>query len=208
MRNIFIADDHPILIKGLQEFLEEKKWNILGTEKNGRSALNFIIEEEPNIAILDINMPEFSGIEIAEYCKKIKSTTKIILLTSHKEIDFFLKAKEYNVLGYLLKESALEEIEECLAVVINGASYFSKKIRNHLRFKQESNTLLKGLTMSEIRILKYVSESKPSSEIARLLFLSPRTVERHKSNIIQKLNIKTENRALNKWVEENKKSLF
>ena len=208
MRNIFIADDHPILAKGLKQFLEEKKWNVLGIENNGRSALNFIIEKKPDVAILDISMPLLSGIEIAEQCKKIKSSTKIILLTYHREIDFYLRAKEYHVFGYLLKESALEEIEDCLTSVTNNTPYFSKKISKYLQFKKESNALLKKLTMSEIRILKYISESKSSSEIARLLFISPRTVERHKSNIIQKLELETENRALNKWVEKNKKSFF
>ncbi len=208
MRNIFIADDHPILAKGLKLFLEEKKWKVVGTENNGRSALNFIIDKKPDIAILDISMPFLSGIEIAERCKKIKSSTKIVLLTSHREIDFYLKAKEYHIFGYLLKESALEEIEDCLTSVMNNTPYFSKKISKHLKFKEESNALLDKLTMSEIRILKYISESKSSSEIARLLFISPRTVERHKSNIIQKLGLETENRALNKWAEKNKKSFF
>lgn len=208
MRNIFIADDHPILMRGLKEFLESKGWTVIGTESNGRSALNFIVKNEPNIAILDISMPLLTGIEVAERCKKINSPTKIIFLTSHREIDFYLKAREYNIFGYLLKESALEEIEECLLSVINNTPYFSKKISKHLQFKEESDSLLKRLTMSEIRILKYVSESKSSSEIARLLFISPRTVERHKSNIIQKLELETENRALNKWVEKNKNLFF
>lgn len=208
MKGIFIADDHPLLIEGLRKFLEERNWKIAGTETNGRLALNFIVENEPEIAVLDISMPELTGIEIAERCKKIKSPTKIIFLTSHREIDFFRKAKEYNILGYLLKESALEEIEECLISVSNNTPFFSKKIKKHFKFKEESNELLQKLTISEIRILKYVSQSKSSSEIGRLLFISPRTVERHKSNIIQKLELKTENRALNKWVEKNKQFFF
>lgn len=208
MRTIFLADDHPLLMEGLKEFLKAKRWDVIGTETNGRSALNFIIEKKPDIAILDISMPMLSGIEIAERCYKIELPTKIILLTSHRDIDLYLKAKEYHIYGYLLKESALEEVEECLNSVLRNTPYFSKKIMNLFRFKQDSNALLKELTMSEMRVLKYMSESKTSSEIARLLFLSTRTIEKHKSNIIQKLGLETKNRALNKWVEQNKKSLF
>lgn len=208
MRSIFLADDHPLIMIGLKDFLKQKGWNIIGTENCGRKALNFIIENKPNIAILDINMPLLTGIEIAERCKKMNSQTKIILLTSHREIDFYLKAKEYNISGYLLKDSGTEELEDCINSVVKDVPYFSKKIKNYLRFQKESNILLKKLTMSEIRILKYISELKSTSEIARLLFLSPRTVERHRSNIIEKLNLGSENRALNKWVEKNKKSLF
>ncbi len=208
MNRIFIADDHPLLIKGLHDFLTEKKYTIAGMECDGRSALNFIIKEKPDIAILDINMPLLTGIEIAERCKRAKLKTKIILLTSHKEIDFYVQAREYNIFGYLLKEFALEEIEQCLISVNHNTPFFSKKIEDYFRFKNESNELLRTLTQAELRVLKYMSDSKTSVEIARLLFISPRTVEKHKSNIIEKLELKSENRALNKWVEKNKKLLF
>lgn len=107
---IFIADDHPILLRGLKDFLTFKKFNIIGEANDGQAALNFILKEEPDIAILDITMPNLSGVEIAKICKQNKLLTKVILITMHKEITYYLNAKKHNIYGYLLKDFALDEI--------------------------------------------------------------------------------------------------
>ncbi|WP_237588656.1 response regulator [Polaribacter sargassicola] len=157
---IFIADDHPILIKGLKDILVEKKMNVIGTANDGQSALNFIIKEKPNIAILDVEMPNLTGIEIADECKKNNISTKIILITLHKEIDLYLKSKKLNIYGYLLKEFALQEIEICIDSVKNGSPYFSKQVKNHIGFTEENDNILKELTLTERRILKLIAKHK------------------------------------------------
>jgi DNA-binding NarL/FixJ family response regulator len=206
--NILIADDHPILSKGLISLLQELGYNIVSSELDGRAALSFIIKHKPEIAILDIEMPFLTGIEVARECEKLNLETKVVLLTLHKEIDFFLEAKKYNVFGYILKEFALEEIEECISSIRNNMPFFSKKVKDHFTFLEESNAILKELTPAELRILKYMAEFKTSKEIAELLFLSPRTIEKQKSSIIEKLDLPKENRVLNKWVEKNKNLFF
>lgn len=208
MMDIFIADDHPILSKGLISLLQELGYNIMGTEVDGRAALNFIIKHKPEVAILDIEMPFLTGVEVAKECNRLNLKTKVVLLTFHKEIDFFLEAKKYNIYGYILKEFALEEIEECIYSIMNSTPFFSKKVKDHFTFLDESNTILKEMTPAELRILTYMAELKTSKEIAQLLFLSPRTIEKQKSNIIVKLNLPKENRALNKWVDKNKNLFF
>lgn len=202
--NIFIADDHPIVIKGLNSILEEKKMRVVGTADNGRSALNFIIKNKPDIAVLDIDMPCLTGIEIAEICKKNNLHTKIVLMTFHKEVTYYLKAKDYNVYGYLLKEFAVEEIECCINSVQENIPYFSKKIKDFLGFTDESNEVLKNLSSKEQRILKLISQYKSNLEIGEILFMSHRTVEKHRSKIILKLNLERTTGVLSLWVQKNK----
>ena len=206
MRNleIFIADDHPILLKGLEEILVEKKFKVVGKATDGQSALNFIIKNSPEIAILDVEMPLKTGIEIAKECKKNNISTKIVLITLHKEIDLYLMAKEIGVFGYILKEFAIDEIESCLESVSNNIPYFSKELKKHMGFTEENNDILKKLSLSEKRILKLISQHKTNKEIGHLLFISPRTVEKHRSKVILKLDLSRETGSLLTWVLKNR----
>lgn len=204
MLKIFIADDHPLLLKGLENLLREKKYHISGTANNGQAALNFITKEEPEIAILDVEMPLLTGIEVAEQCKKLKLKTKVILITLHKDVNLYLAAKEFGVYGYILKEFAIDEIENCILSVSNKTPYFSKALKEYIGFTEESPSILNNLTVSEKRILKLISQHKTNKEIGHLLFISPRTVEKHRSKIILKLDLSRETGALSTWVFKNK----
>ena len=201
---IFIADDHPILVKGLQDLLVEKGYDVVGTATNGQAALNFILKETPDIAILDVEMPFLTGIEIAKAVSKENHPTKIVLITLHKEVELYLQTKKLGIFGYLLKEFALEEIEKCLDSVVAHQPYFSEKIKDMLGYTQESKNILNELTMTERRIIKLIAQHKSNKEIGHLLFISPRTVEKHRSNIINKLNIERKTGTLSVWVQKNK----
>lgn len=201
---IFIADDHPILLRGLKDFLTFKKFNIIGEANDGQAALNFILKEEPDIAILDITMPNLSGVEIAKVCKQNKLLTKVILITMHKEITYYLNAKKHNIYGYLLKDFALDEIENCLVEVLKGNRYFSKKIKNSLEFTEEDDEILSVLSSAELRIIKLIAQYKSNKEIGELLFISYRTVEKHRSNIIFKLGLEKRTGILLIWIQKNK----
>ena len=201
---IFIADDHPLLLKGLKEFLQEKMFKVIGSATDGQAAYNFIVKEQPDIAILDVNMPSLSGIEIAQQCQRGNLNVKIILITLHKEVELYLQAKKFNIYGYLLKEFALDEIEQCINSVSEGIPYFSDKIKNLMGFTDESNKVLKGLSMTERRILKLISQHKKTKEIGHLLFISPRTVDKYRSKAITKLNLSRSTGSLLIWVQKNK----
>jgi len=201
--SIFIADDHPLLLKGLEDLLLEKKMNLVGKASDGRSALNFIIKEAPEIAILDVEMPELTGLEVAKECFKHKLKTKIILITLHKEVELYLKAKKLNIFGYLLKEFAIDEIEICIKSVSKGTPYFSEKIKSLIGFTEESNTVLEALTPTEKRVLKLIAKHKTNKEIAHILFISHRTVEKHRSNVISKLELDHKTNSLAIWVQKN-----
>ena len=203
---ILIADDHPLVLKGLQDFLEEKGRTIVASANDGKEAYKLILKHQPDIAILDIRMPQLTGIEIAKLCKgKIK--TKIILITFEKSSVFYHEAKQHNIYGYLLKESALVEIENCLASVIKNVPYFSKDIE--AQFSKNNNPLvhLNKLTPSEKRILKLIAQNKTAKEIAEVCNISNRTVEKHKENIIKKLPIASHYNNLLIWAKENQDAI-
>lgn len=204
---IIIADDHPLLLKGLNDFLLEKEYNLIGSASDGQKALDMIEKLQPDIAILDIQMPLLSGIEIAKKCSEKNLKTKIILMTFHKEASLYFEAKELHIFGYLLKDFAIEEIENCIASVIQNRPYFSTKIKELLQLKTSKNNSLQLLTPSERKILKFIAKDKTNKEIADILFISPRTVEKHRSNIIQKLNLEPKTNSLLIWAKENQDSI-
>ncbi len=207
-QTIITADDHPLLLKGLNDFLLEKKYNIIGSGNNGKEAYNLIVKTNPDIAILDIQMPYMTGLEVAKECKKNKIETKIILITFHKEKVLFQKANELNIFGYILKEFAIEEIEICIKSVTEGIPYFSPRIKELLGINPYKETYLANLTPSEKKILKLIAKDKTNKDIASLLFISHRTVEKHRSNIINKLQIEHKTNSLLIWAKDNADKLL
>ncbi len=206
-KTIITADDHPLLLKGLNDFLMEKKYNIIGSAVDGREAYNLIVQEKPDIAILDIQMPYMSGLEIAQQCKTNNLETKIILITFHKEKVLFQKAQKLNIFGYILKEFAIEEIENCLQTVATGKRYLSPKIEP-LITGSTGDDVIEKLTPSEKKIIKLIAQEKTNKEIASLLFISYRTVEKHRSNIISKLKLEHKPNSLLLWAKENSNRLM
>ena len=202
-KKIITADDHPLLLKGLNNFLIEKNYNIIDSGTNGKEALELIVKLNPDIAILDIQMPYMTGLEVAKECKIKNIKTKIILITFHKEKMLFQKANELNIFGYILKEFAIEEIENCIKSVSNDVPYFSPRIKDLLGINPYKDSYLDLLTPSEKKILKLIAKDKTNKDIASLLFISHRTVEKHRSNIIQKLKLEYKTNSLLIWAKDN-----
>jgi len=205
--SIIIADDHPLLLKGLSDFLIEKGYNVVGQGHNGMEAYNLITKLNPDIAILDIQMPILSGLEIAKKCGHQQLKTKIVLITFHKEKELYFQAKELNVFGYILKDFALEEIETGINTIIEGQPYFSPKILELLSISDGNPNNFDELTPSEKKILKLIATDKTNKEIASMLFISHRTVEKHRSNIINKLNLEQKTNSLLIWAKEHQDKL-
>jgi DNA-binding NarL/FixJ family response regulator len=205
MLKIVIADDHPLLLEGLYNQLQNLGYTNLTKAVNGTEALRLIQEQQTDIAILDIEMPYLDGLSIAKYCKEEGSTTKFIILSYHKEPEFIAKAKNLNISGYILKEDALTEIQNCITAILKGKQYYSK-VFDTLDLGNTKNTLdlLENLSPSEFKILKLIAQSHTSKDISEQLFISERTVEKHRSNIIIKLNLKGKTNSLFEWAIENK----
>lgn len=207
--SIVIADDHPLLLRGLTDFLTSKGFNIVGSATDGKAAYNLIVKLKPEIAILDIRMPYKTGLEIAEDCLKNNLNTKVILITFDKEEELFEQARKFNVYGYILKEFAIEEIETCIKHVVNNKPYFSEEIASFLNASPLNSHLkdLEKLTKSELRIVKLISENKTSQDIAEELSISVRTVDKHRSNIVAKLGLDNKPTSLSIWANLNKAHL-
>ncbi len=206
-QTIITADDHPLLLKGLNDLLFEKEYNIIGSANDGKEAYQLILQKKPDIAILDIQMPFMSGIEIARKCREQAPETKVIFITLYKEKELYDQAQHLNIYGYILKEFALEEIETCLAQVAKGAHYYSPKIKELLGVSSDKKGILETLTPSERKILRLIATDKTNKEIASLLFISYRTVEKHRSNIILKLQLEPKTNSLLSWAKEHHERL-
>ncbi|WOD42038.1 response regulator transcription factor [Hwangdonia lutea] len=204
--SIVIADDHPLMLRGLSDFLTSKGFNIVGSAQDGNTAYNLIVKLKPDIAILDIRMPHKTGLEIAEACQKNNLDTKVILITFDKEEEVYDQAIEFGVYGYILKEFAIEEIETCIEHVVNNKSYFSEEIADYLKASsaEQKPEALASLSKSELKIIKLVAENKTSPDIAEELSISVRTVEKHRSNILAKLGLDNKPSSLSIWAGVNK----
>ncbi|EDM45619.1 putative nitrate/nitrite DNA-binding response regulator [unidentified eubacterium SCB49] len=205
---ILVADDHPLLLKGLLQELQAAGYNTTGAN-NSIEALNYIAKNDIDIAILDIEMPDLNGFEIIKKAKTQENATKFIILTSHKEKGFVVSASKLNISGYLLKDEPFSEINRCIKAVLKGDTYFSTtftSIFNH-SIAPELNRL-KLLSSSEKTIIKLVTQKKSTKDIAEILSISPRTVDKHRSNIIDKLGLMKGIDSLSIWTQENKEIIL
>lgn len=200
---IILADDHPLILNGTKAFLEKKWFEILDTATDGNTAYNKILKHQPDVAILDFDMPVLNGLEVAQALKRNLIPTRVVLLTLHKQ-EALLSEVGNTIHGYLTKDSALEELEDCLNHITRNNTYIGKKLKNNIHFSSDTNTTIDVLTVTELKILKYLDKNLNSTQIAEALFISKRTVEKHRSNIIKKLKIDSSNQnALFIWLKQH-----
>lgn len=215
VKTLLIADDHPIFRKGLMDLLQHSFPKVKIIEcHNGAEAIDGILKQKPDIAILDINMPEANGLDVCKHVIKQQSTTKIIILTMYQEKEMIKNAMLSGAMGYILKDNAVDEIMDCVNTVANGENYIGTAMlpyHNELSIedkkKQQLVEGLKALSQAELKTLKLVSQNKTSKEISELLFLSEKTVENYRSRICQKLELPPRNNSLVIWISENKELL-
>lgn len=195
--SILIADDHPIYRKGLRQVIESHpSFTVIGEASDGNEAVKAILELKPDLAILDIDMPEKNGLQVVRELQEEKSTTDIIVLTMYDDEEMFNEAMDIGVLGYVLKESAVKDIIESIRLVREGKHYISPSISSYLiqrdsrsRVLRKSMPSLDDLTAAEKKILGLIADGKTSKEIASELNISPRTVDNHRLNISTKLDL-------------------
>lgn len=201
---ILVADDHPVFRRGLAIMIAtDKNLKVIAEASNGKQALDSIQKFQPDIAVLDVNMPEMTGFDVARELQNSSLATNIIFLTMHKDEGMFNTALDLGVKGYLLKESAVEDIVAGIKAVSNGDNFISPQLTSFLFQRSRRNNIfnqneknISDLTAAERRVLKLIAEEKTSREIAEILFISVRTVERHRENICTKLNIHGSNALL------------
>ncbi|MBI5215113.1 MAG: response regulator transcription factor [Ignavibacteriae bacterium] len=211
--SIILADDHPVLRKGMLDILRsESSVRVIAETGNGDDALRLIESEKPNIAILDVEMPKKSGIEVAKSVQEQGLPTDVIILTLYDSENFFNQSLDVGVMGYVLKDSAVEDILECIQSVMEGKHYISPQLSNFLLRRRNRSSAgiekklgIDALTTMERKILKHISENKTTKIIAEELFLSPKTIDTHRHNICTKLEITGTNALLRFALEHRDK---
>ena len=206
---ILIADDHGLIRKGLKQLLDLKEQFEVLEAADGEQALQFVETQQPDIAILDIEMPKLSGFEVAQIVYQRGLSVNVVFLTMYSDEAIFNKAMDIGVKGYVLKENTVTEIENCIDVVSRGKYYLSPSIssflirRNQRVMSPESDKLgLDQLTSTERIILKELSNMKTNQEIAEEMGVSVKTIQNHRNNICSKLDLRGAH-ALLKFAVEN-----
>ena len=194
---LLIVDDHPVFRRGLREIIGENTgFCIVGEAADGAIGLRMAAELQPDIIVLDVDMPHLNGLQMARELRRLQSSAQIVFLTMYRDEDLFNAALDIGVKGYVLKENAGEEVVSALLKVADGKTFFSPALatigtRREDRVKSLllSKPSLDSLTTAETRVLKLIAEDRTSKEIAELLKISTKTVENHRYNICRKLNI-------------------
>jgi two-component system, NarL family, response regulator NreC len=194
---IALADDHTILRKGLRLLLErERDFQIVGEASNGREALEVIEQTRPEVAIMDIGMPILNGIEATKRICAGYPNTSIIILSVHADEAYILRALKAGARGYLLKDSAETDLIQAVRAVGAGKAFFSPAVSKVLADDYLRQIRQQGvedaydlLTARERELLQLIVELKPTREIAELLGVSAHTVDKHRGNLMQKLNV-------------------
>lgn len=206
---VYNADDHPIFRKGISDLIQEAaelEW--VGSAKDGKVALEDIRSLVPDIAVLDMEMPYQSGLDVVQTLVEEGIDTHFIVLTLHKEAAVLDNALKMGAKGYLLKESTERDILACIHAVAEGRVYVDPSLVQYLALqKKDKGDALAVLSDHEVDILRLISRQKTSAEIADMLFISPKTVANHRSNISKKLNLAGVQNGLLKWAMQHKGSL-
>lgn len=207
---VLIADDHELIRKGLKQVIEIQTNYRVYEAEDGKEALDKLIKFSPRVAVLDIDMPYVTGVDIARKVKTEGIETDVIFLTMHGDEQLFNSAMNLGVKGFVLKENTVSEIVDCLESVISGNHYISPSMSSYLIKRASKQVVLESdkmnlnlLTATEHKVMFQLGQMKTNSEIADSLGVSIKTVQNHRNNICKKLDIRGRH-ALLKYAVEKK----
>ena len=195
---LILADDHILVRGGLSRILEEEpSLEIVAEVGDGLELLSALNKVKPNLIILDVSMPNLRGIEAIPEIRRVQPDVKVLILTMHKEEEYLYQAISAGANGYLLKDDAERELFTAIESIRKGKVYISpgladQSMQNWARLRRGENDshVVEALTVRQREILKLIAEGKSNKEIGDLLCLSVRTVERHRANMMERLNIR------------------
>lgn len=203
---VLVADDHPLFLRGIVDFLHQLRYQNVLMARDGLSALQQILDHEPDIAIVDIEMPYLTGLEVAQKSREKGIDTRFILISYQQDPMIVQMASRLNVSAYILKEDSISLLDSCLQAVIRGETYFSTAIGSGKPNNPQA-AAIQDLTPTEKKILRMISEGKTSKTIAEEYGVSVRTIEKHRSNIIQKLDLEGSPTSLYAWTQKHRNFL-
>lgn len=210
---ILIADDHSMVREGLKQLIElEDDIVVVAQAGNGKEAIDKIVEYNPDVVLLDINMPEMNGLEVLEYLHQNNIESKVLVLTIHNEIEYLYKAVDIGVMGYVLKDSEADVLIKAIRSIQNGETYIQPNMASLLFRKLNnidnidySNT---KLTRREVEVLRLITDGLLNKEIAHRLCISEKTVKNHVSNIFKKIEVSDRTQAAVYAIKNNIVELF
>jgi two-component system response regulator NreC len=194
---LLLVDDHAVVRMGLRMLLDgEPDFDIVGEADSASEAINRIAQLNPEVVLMDIHLPDFSGIEATREIKRIYPETSVIALTIHESEEYFFKMLEAGASGYVPKRAAPEELKTAIRAAARGDVYIYPSlakllVKDYLGQQQPTRTQnsLDGLTSREQEVLTLLADGASNNEIAEALSISPKTVARHRENIMGKLNL-------------------
>lgn len=197
---VMITDDHSLIREGLKQLLEfDGSIEVVGEASNGVECLEKLNECNPDVLLLDINMPEKNGIEVLKQMKEDDSNIKVLILTVHNEMDYLMKAVDIGVDGYILKDSESAELKKAIGAVKDGENYIQPSLipalNSQLLSRDTDKDKISLLTNRELEVLVQVANGMFNKEIAINLNISERTVKNHISNIFKKIDVSDRTQA-------------
>lgn len=189
---VLLADDHPLVLEGFRACLETfAHIEIVATATNGRDALSLAGRYQPDIVVLDINMPELNGLDATELFRERLPEVKLLILSMHDNKEYVSTALLHGARGYVLKDVSTREVVTAIEAIHHGGTYFSASVSELLMTLSAEPAMATSLTSREQTVLLLLADGKSNKEVARDLDISVRTVETHRKNVKKKLGIDT-----------------
>lgn len=189
---VLLVDDHPLVLEGIRAIIETYSHiEVVGATSSAREALAIAGRTEPDVVMMDINMPDLNGLDAIELFKEQHPQTRLLMLSMHDSREYISTSVMYGASGYVLKDVSTSEIIAAIEAVAAGGTYFSSGVSDVLMRIEEAQKSCGPLTTREQSVLLLVAEGKSSKDVALLLEISTRTVETHRKNIKKKLGIAT-----------------
>jgi DNA-binding NarL/FixJ family response regulator len=198
-KTILIIDDHPLFREGLKAIIgRNPEYEVIGEAGSGREALGMVKKKKPDLVLLDISLPDQSGIELIGDIQHASCKTQVLIISMHAKIDYIVKAFQAGARGYIVKESATEKLQQGISTVLTGGYFMDTSASQQVVKKlaglsekgsQFTDTAYNSLTPREQEIMVLVTEGLSTNEIAERLFISPKTVENHRASIMHKLDL-------------------
>ncbi|WP_319541526.1 response regulator transcription factor [uncultured Pseudodesulfovibrio sp.] len=199
--NIMIVDDHPLFREGLKAIVNrDNRYTVCGEAGNGREGISMARENQPDIMLVDISMPEKNGIQVIRELKSTLPKTQFIIISMHSEADYIVEAFRAGATGYMIKESAAAQLIKGLDTVAAGELFLDNALSQEVIFKLlqskpdspgSRNDPYATLTPREQEVMRKLAEGMTAKEVAEELFISPKTVENHRTNLMKKLGLKS-----------------
>jgi DNA-binding NarL/FixJ family response regulator len=198
-KNIIIIDDHPLFREGLKTIISrDDRFKVVGEAGSGHEGFDMVKRLKPDLVVIDISLPDQSGIQLARDLRELLSEIKILIVSMHSKIDYIAEAFQAGATGYVVKESASERLLQGLKSVAKGDYYLDSSVshavvenlmKSPLKAAKITDADYATLTPREQEVMRLLAEGLSSKAVAEKLFISPKTVENHRANIMNKLGL-------------------